>query len=42
VRQIVRDAAADDYRFSTIVKGIVASDQFRLKRVPPELGSDPI
>jgi hypothetical protein len=34
VRRIVRDAAADDYRFSTIVKAIVASDQFQLKRVP--------
>ena len=34
VRRIVREAAADDYRFSTIVKSIVASDQFRLKRAP--------
>jgi hypothetical protein len=37
VRQIVREAADDDYRFSGIVKGIVSSDQFRLKRVPEEL-----
>ena len=37
VRRIVREAAADDYRFSSIVKGIVASDQFRLKRVPAQL-----
>jgi hypothetical protein len=41
VRQIVRDAAADDYRFSTIVKGIVGSDQFRLKRAPAETGASP-
>lgn len=34
VRTIVRDAAADDYRFSSIVRGIVASDQFRKRRVP--------
>jgi len=34
VRRIVRTAADDDYRFSTIVKTIVESDQFRLKRVP--------
>jgi hypothetical protein len=34
VRHIVRESAESDYRFSTIVKGIVASDQFRLRRVP--------
>ena len=34
VRRIVRDAAASDYRFSEIVQGIVASDQFRKRRVP--------
>jgi hypothetical protein len=34
VRAIVRDAAEDGYRFSDVVKGVVASDQFRLKRVP--------
>ena len=38
VRRIVDTAAEDDYRFSTIVKSIVASDQFRLKRVPGETG----
>jgi hypothetical protein len=41
VRHIVREAADDNYRFSTIVKSIVASDQFRLKRVPQEMGSEP-
>lgn len=36
VRRIVRAAAADNYRFSTIVQAIVASDQFRMRRVPKE------
>ena len=34
VRGIVRAAAADDYRFSSIVWGIVNSEQFRMRRVP--------
>ena len=38
VRQIVRESAEDDYQFSTIVKSIVESDQFRLKRMPAETG----
>jgi mono/diheme cytochrome c family protein len=33
VRQIVRDAAKDDYRFESIVLGVVQSDAFR-KRAP--------
>jgi len=33
VRRIVRESADDDYRFATIVKAIVASDQFRLRRM---------
>ena len=37
VRRIVREAAENDYRFSTIIKAIVASDQFRLKKK----GSEP-
>jgi hypothetical protein len=38
VRKIVRDAAADDYRFSSIVRGVVESEQFRLRRAPqPEV-----
>ena len=32
VRRIVRESADEDYRFATIVKAIVASDQFRLRR----------
>ena len=34
VRRIVRDAAAADYRFSTLVQGVVRSEQFRMRRVP--------
>jgi mono/diheme cytochrome c family protein len=34
VRRVLRDAARDDYRFSTIVRGIVASDQFLKRRAP--------
>jgi hypothetical protein len=31
VRAIVRDAAKDDYRFSSLVLGIVSSDAFRMQ-----------
>jgi hypothetical protein len=34
VRRIVRDAAKDNYRFSTLVQAIVKSDQFRMRRAP--------
>ncbi|HEX5229717.1 MAG TPA: DUF1592 domain-containing protein, partial [Bryobacteraceae bacterium] len=34
VRKIVRDAAAQDYKFSSIVQAVVASDQFQMHRVP--------
>src|SRR5207245_10924082 len=33
VRRIVRDAADNDYRFSSLVLGIVNSDPFRLRKV---------
>jgi hypothetical protein len=41
VRAVVRAAAADDYRFSAIVAGIVRSDAFRMQGVTPgaEIGS---
>ena len=32
VRRIVRDATSDDYRWSSIVLGIVNSDAFRMRR----------
>lgn len=35
VRAIVRAAAAREYRFEDIVQGIVASDAFRMNRLPP-------
>jgi hypothetical protein len=34
VRRIVRESAASDYRFSTIVEAVVRSEQFRMRRVP--------
>jgi hypothetical protein len=34
IRKIVRRAAADDYRIQTIIKGIVESDPFMLRRTP--------
>jgi mono/diheme cytochrome c family protein len=33
VRQIVRDSAQDDYRFESIIRGIVASPGFRMKQI---------
>jgi uncharacterized protein DUF1585 len=35
VRAIVRSAAADGYRWSAIVSGIIASAPFRMKNVAP-------
>ena len=43
VRAIVRQAAAENYRFSAIVWGIVTSDQFLMQGVPlPDLATDPV
>ena len=39
VRSIVRQAEADDYRFSAVVRAIVRSDRFRMNVVQAE--SDP-
>jgi hypothetical protein len=38
VRSLVRQAAADDYRFSTLIKGIVNTTQFRFAVVPDPEG----
>jgi hypothetical protein len=38
VRRIVRDAAGQEYRLGSLVRGIVTSDAFR-KRRPPEEGA---
>lgn len=34
VRQIVRDAAQDNYRFSSVVMGVIKSEPFQLRQVP--------
>ena len=39
VRHIVHDAARDQYRFSSIVLGIVRSDPFRMRMVPEAVSS---
>ena len=31
VRQIVADAASEDYRMSALIIGVIMSDQFRMK-----------
>jgi hypothetical protein len=36
LRQIVREAASDDYRFSAILAGIVTSEAFLSATVPGE------
>jgi hypothetical protein len=35
VRRIVREAAADDYRFGALVLGVVTSVPFQMKLEPP-------
>ncbi len=35
VREVVRAAAADDYTFASIVRGIVHTDAFRMQGAPP-------
>jgi uncharacterized protein DUF1592/uncharacterized protein DUF1588/uncharacterized protein DUF1585/uncharacterized protein DUF1595/uncharacterized protein DUF1587 len=40
VRAIVRDAAQHDYRFSSIVTGIVTSPPFQMQKVPAATGVD--
>ncbi|HEX5421499.1 MAG TPA: DUF1592 domain-containing protein, partial [Gammaproteobacteria bacterium] len=37
VRKIVRDAAKNDYRFSSLILGIADSVPFRMKRAAPEI-----
>ena len=39
VRAIVRSAAAQDYRFSALVAGIVRSDAFRMQAVVNDAGA---
>jgi hypothetical protein len=39
VRRIVRGGAASDYTFSVLVRSVVRSEQFRMRRVPQAVGS---
>ena len=39
VRAIVRDAARDNYRFSSIVMGIVRSTPFQMRKASSELAN---
>jgi hypothetical protein len=41
VRKIVRDAAANNYRFSSIVLGVVNSTPFQKRIKTPEDAADP-
>ncbi len=41
VRAIVRDAARDNYRFSSIVMGIVRSAPFQMRTAPRESAASP-
>ncbi|MEO8315662.1 MAG: DUF1592 domain-containing protein [Pseudomonadota bacterium] len=41
VRAIVRQAAADDYQFNALVRGIVTSDAFRKRRTPDAQTPEP-
>jgi hypothetical protein len=41
VRRIVHRAAADNYRFKSILLGVVSSDAFRKREVPPSLEPTP-
>ncbi|HEX4999224.1 MAG TPA: DUF1592 domain-containing protein [Terriglobia bacterium] len=40
VRHMVRDAAKDGYKFSTLVEEIAGSDQFRLRRAPASVAGN--
>jgi hypothetical protein len=42
VRKIVHSAAADNYRFSSLVMGIVSSDAFRLEKVIDDKPAEPV
>ena len=42
VRQIVRDSARDNYRFSTLVMKFVTNDVFQKARMPADAGTQPV
>jgi hypothetical protein len=37
IRSIVKQGAADDYRFATLITAIVKSAPFRMKQIPPDV-----
>jgi hypothetical protein len=41
VRKIVRDAAEDDYRFSSLILGIANSTAFKMKQAEPAPAAGP-
>ena len=41
VREIVREAAADDYRVSAFILGVATSDAFRMKAGPVRVDESP-
>ncbi|HEX6994458.1 MAG TPA: DUF1592 domain-containing protein [Gammaproteobacteria bacterium] len=41
VRRIVRDAAAENYTFAALIRGIVKSVPFRMRQAPPDGGAPP-
>ena len=42
VREIVRNSAADNYRFSTLVMNLVTSDVFQKARMPARPAAQPV
>lgn len=42
VREIVRNSAGDNYRFSTLVMNLVTSDVFQKARMPAPAGAQPV
>jgi hypothetical protein len=40
VRAIVRDTSKDDYRFESLIRGIVASPAFQMKQLPSAAAPD--
>jgi len=42
VRSIVRESGRNDYRFSSIIMGVVKSAPFQMKRAPEENANPPL
>ena len=39
IRRVVRDAARNGYRFSSLVRGIVRSNAFQMRTMPTDVAS---